>query len=167
MYCTLDSTLSCRYYLRSRQKSIWKHYSFPSTASLISTPRGKRCLATDAYEHCSKGGAGVWSLPDCQGRVRQKSHSGIFKSSRDGGAATAVWAGADTITHPLEGAIAMLQRSHLNGLALSRRENAILEAEVLPNVSKLPLQPHLMSKQQTPLGWCCFGGFFASQFWPE
>lgn len=84
---TLDCTLCYRHCSTRGQKSIFKLHSPHLSVSVISIPRGKRCLATDAYEHRSKGGAGVWSLADCQGRGRQKSHCGIFKSSRDKGVA--------------------------------------------------------------------------------
>lgn len=88
-HCTLDSALCCRQCLTERQKSIWKNQCFLSSASLISAPRGKQSLATDVHGCRSKGGGGFWSLADCQGRARQKSYCGIFKSNRDWGGAAA------------------------------------------------------------------------------
>lgn len=66
-----------------------------------------------------------------------------------------VWVEAVTITQPLEGAIAALQRSYLNGSALLRHERRCEIPPFLPNVFKPSLQLLHMWKQQTPFG-CCY-----------
>lgn len=146
-HCTLDSTLCYSHCLTRRQESIWKHQCYPSSASLISAPRGKQCLARYLHGH-RQVLKSCW-LPGSSPPKEPQQYLQELQRWRRG---RSVWAEADTNRPPFGGSHRSASEEPFEWLGSFKTWKAMLHPAVLPNVSKQPLH---MSKQQTPFG-CCY-----------
>lgn len=121
-HCTLDSTLCYRHCLTRRQKSIWKHQCFPLVCVSNLCAERKAAFGNRRSRAPFKGWQRGLKSRWLPGSSPPKEPQRYLQEQQRWRRGRHVWAEADTIGHPLKGAIAALQRSHLNGSALSTHE---------------------------------------------